>query len=142
MSAVLQPAGPVRSSLGSGRGELGRPLGRLLDAGARAARVVGVGLTRVGAFIVRLPGRVLLGLLWLYQRFISPLTPPSCRYYPSCSQYAVIAVRRHGALRGSWLAVRRLGRCHPWTAGGVDDVPPARETSAQHGPRRARSSTR
>ncbi len=91
---------------------------------------------------VRAPSRALLGLLWVYQRFISPLTPPSCRYYPSCSQYAVIAIRRHGALRGTWLAVRRLGRCHPWAAGGVDDVPPAPETSAHDGPRRARSSTR
>jgi hypothetical protein len=72
------------------------------------------------------PRGALLGLLWLYQHLISPLTPPSCRYYPSCSQYAVIAITRHGAVRGSWLAVRRLARCHPWAAGGVDDVPPAR----------------
>ncbi|MBU4215643.1 MAG: membrane protein insertion efficiency factor YidD [Actinobacteria bacterium] len=72
-----------------------------------------------------LPRRALLGLLWLYQHLVSPMTPPSCRYYPSCSQYAVIAVTRHGALRGSWLAIRRLARCHPWAAGGVDDVPPA-----------------
>ncbi len=96
-----------------------------------------------GTFLVGLPGRGLLGLLWVYQRFISPLTPPTCKYYPSCSSYAVLAIRRHGALRGSWLAVRRLGRCHPWAAGGVDDVPPAPETSAHpHGPRRAGSSTR
>ena len=96
-----------------------------------------------GTFVVGLPGRGLLGLLWVYQRFISPLTPPTCKYYPSCSSYAVLAIRRHGALRGSWLAVRRLGRCHPWAAGGVDDVPPAPETSAHpHGPRRAGSSTR
>ena len=62
----------------------------------------------------------------LYQRFISPLTPPSCRYYPSCSQYAVVALQRHGLLRGTWLAARRIGRCHPWARGGVDHVPPAR----------------
>jgi len=100
-------------------------------------------LRAVGRVALHLPGRALLGLLWVYQRFISPLTPPSCKYYPSCSQYAVVAIGRHGALRGSWLAIRRLGRCHPWAAGGVDDVPPARETSAHdHGPRRARSSTR
>jgi putative membrane protein insertion efficiency factor len=54
------------------------------------------------------------------------MTPPSCRYYPSCSAYAVLALQRHGVLRGSWLAVRRLLRCHPWAAGGIDDVPPAR----------------
>ena len=83
-------------------------------------------------WLLRLPGRVLLGLLWLYQHVVSPLTPPACRYYPSCSQYAVIAIRRHGALRGTWLAGRRLLRCHPWTPGGVDDVPPARSSRRLH----------
>ncbi|AEI13696.1 membrane protein insertion efficiency factor YidD [Cellulomonas gilvus] len=81
---------------------------------------------RVGRFVARLPGRALLGLLWLYQHLVSPMRPPTCRYYPSCSQYAVVAIRRHGAARGAWLAARRLLRCHPWTPGGVDDVPPAR----------------
>jgi putative membrane protein insertion efficiency factor len=76
----------------------------------------------------RLPQLLLLGLLWLYRTFVSPLTGPTCRYYPSCSSYAVLAVQTHGALRGSWLAVRRLGRCHPWAAGGVDDVPPRDRT--------------
>lgn len=91
----------------------------------------------------RLPARVLLALLRTYQLVVSPWTAPSCRYYPSCSQYAVIAVQRHGALRGGWLAIRRLARCHPWTPGGVDDVPPARDQSAHtHGPQRARSSKR
>ncbi len=83
-------------------------------------------IARVARFVVRLPGKALLGLLWVYQHTISPLTPPTCRYYPSCSQYAVVAIRLHGALRGTWLAGRRLLRCHPWTPGGVDDVPPAR----------------
>lgn len=78
------------------------------------------------SFLRRAPQLVLLGLLRLYQTVISPLTGPTCRYYPSCSSYAVLAVQRHGALRGSWLAARRLARCHPWTPGGVDDVPPAR----------------
>ncbi|WP_323095517.1 membrane protein insertion efficiency factor YidD [Intrasporangium sp. YIM S08009] len=59
----------------------------------------------------------------IYQRFISPLTPPSCRFYPSCSSYAVTALMRFGPLRGGWLAARRIGRCHPWNPGGVDDVP-------------------
>lgn len=65
-------------------------------------------------------------LVWLiraYQLVISPLTPPSCRYYPSCSAYAVTALRRFGLVRGSWLAARRLARCHPWAPGGVDHVP-------------------
>lgn len=76
-----------------------------------------------------LPRDLLRGLVRFYQLAISPWTPPSCRYYPSCSQYALIALERHGALRGTWLAVRRLARCHPWTAGGVDDVPPARDAA-------------
>ncbi|MGN6474704.1 MAG: membrane protein insertion efficiency factor YidD [Mycobacteriales bacterium] len=66
---------------------------------------------------------VLIGLLHAYQRWVSPLFMPHCRYYPSCSSYAVTAVSRHGALRGGWLAMRRLSRCHPWHAGGVDPVP-------------------
>ena len=63
-------------------------------------------------------------LLTGYRRFISPLFPPRCRFYPSCSAYALEAVQVHGALRGSWLAARRLGRCHPFHAGGIDPVPP------------------
>ena len=59
-----------------------------------------------------------------YQLIISPWIAPRCRFYPSCSSYALTALRRHGALKGSWLAVRRLGRCHPWNPGGVDHVPP------------------
>ncbi|MGD9675600.1 MAG: membrane protein insertion efficiency factor YidD [Candidatus Bipolaricaulia bacterium] len=60
----------------------------------------------------------------VYQRVISPLLPPRCRFYPTCSQYAVEAIETHGALRGSWLALRRLLRCHPFHPGGVDPVPP------------------
>ena len=66
---------------------------------------------------------VLIGLLRAYRTLISPLYGQVCRYHPSCSAYALEAVQRHGALRGSWLAVRRLGRCHPWAAGGYDPVP-------------------
>lgn len=68
--------------------------------------------------------RVLLaGLIRLYQLAISPLLPKACRFYPSCSQYALESVTLHGALRGSALAVARLARCHPWNPGGVDFVP-------------------
>jgi hypothetical protein len=67
-----------------------------------------------------------LPLIWLvrvYQYAISPMLGRSCRFHPSCSEYAVEALQRHGALRGLWLAVRRVGRCHPWHPGGYDPVP-------------------
>lgn len=66
---------------------------------------------------------VLIGLLKAYRLVISPLYGNVCRYYPSCSAYALRAVQVHGAVRGSWLAARRVGRCHPWAAGGYDPVP-------------------
>jgi uncharacterized protein len=74
---------------------------------------------------------VLLRLVTGYRRFVSPILPPSCRFYPSCSAYALEAVQVHGALRGSWLAARRLSRCHPFHAGGLDPVPPARQPRGQ-----------
>ena len=58
-----------------------------------------------------------------YQAFLGHLLPASCRYYPSCSVYAIEALERHGAWRGSWLALRRIGRCHPFRPGGYDPVP-------------------
>ncbi len=58
-----------------------------------------------------------------YQVGVSPFLPPACRYTPSCSHYAIEALRRHGAIKGSWLAARRLFRCHPFRAGGYDPVP-------------------
>lgn len=67
--------------------------------------------------------RLLLGGVRVYQRFISPLSPPRCRFYPSCSSYAVLAIEKHGAVRGTRLAVWRVLRCNPWNSGGVDDVP-------------------
>ena len=67
---------------------------------------------------------VLIGLLKAYRLVISPLYGQVCRYHPSCSAYALEAVTVHGSLRGTWLAGRRLTRCHPWAAGGYDPVPP------------------
>ncbi|AEI41190.1 membrane protein insertion efficiency factor YidD [Paenibacillus caseinilyticus] len=58
-----------------------------------------------------------------YRRFISPLKPPTCRFYPTCSEYALEALEKHGAARGSWLTVKRICKCHPFHPGGVDHVP-------------------
>jgi len=66
---------------------------------------------------------VLLYLLRAYKRYVSPLLPPACRFLPTCSVYAMEAVDVHGAWRGSWLALMRLGRCHPFSEGGFDPVP-------------------
>ncbi len=62
----------------------------------------------------------------IYQIFLSPVLPNSCRFLPTCSAYAVEAIMTHGILRGSWLALRRLSRCHPWGGSGYDPVPPPR----------------
>ncbi len=67
--------------------------------------------------------KLLMSLVRLYRVAISPLLPPACRFQPSCSAYALEALRRHGAARGSWLAARRLARCHPFHPGGWDPVP-------------------
>lgn len=77
---------------------------------------------------------LLIGFLRAYRALISPIYGQVCRYHPSCSAYALEAVTVHGSLRGSWLAARRVGRCHPWAAGGYDPVPPRRTS-----PRTSRS---
>lgn len=75
--------------------------------------------------VVRLPQLALVGLIRGYQLIISPMTGPTCKYYPSCSHYGIEAVRRHGALKGAALASWRIARCNPWSNGGVDEVPAA-----------------
>lgn len=67
--------------------------------------------------------RVFIGLIRFYQVAISPYTPPSCRFTPTCSSYAVEALERHGIVRGGWLFLRRFARCHPWGGEGYDPVP-------------------
>lgn len=80
-------------------------------------------LLAIGRFIWRLPRNIIVVLLKGYRLLISPLYGQVCRYFPSCSGYALEAVTIHGAVRGSYLATRRLLRCHPWSAGGIDHVP-------------------
>jgi putative membrane protein insertion efficiency factor len=70
-----------------------------------------------------LPRRIVMLPIRGYQKFISPALPPSCRFSPSCSQYTLEAVSKYGALKGIWLGVRRLIRCHPFNPGGYDPVP-------------------
>ncbi|HQR19177.1 MAG TPA: membrane protein insertion efficiency factor YidD [Gemmatimonadales bacterium] len=70
-----------------------------------------------------IPRRIVMLPIRGYQKFISPGLPPSCRFTPSCSQYALEAVAKYGALKGSWLAARRLVRCHPFNPGGYDPIP-------------------
>ncbi|WP_081468291.1 membrane protein insertion efficiency factor YidD [Saccharopolyspora erythraea] len=90
---------------------------------------------------LRAPGRRASPLAWVllvpvhvYRKVISPLLPPSCRFYPSCSAYAVEALTVHGALRGGWLTARRLLRCGPWHPGGLDPVPPRRTSGRARAP--------
>lgn len=70
--------------------------------------------------------KIILPFIWLikgYQRYISPLTPPSCRYMPTCSQYSIEALQKHGLRKGGWLAIKRISSCHPWGGSGYDPVP-------------------
>lgn len=83
--------------------------------------------------IKTLPVRAVSALIQVYRYGISPLLPPRCRYAPTCSEYALEAVRRHGALSGCRLAMGRILRCHPWGGNGYDPVPCTRPSGAPHG---------
>lgn len=74
-------------------------------------------------FIVEIPKNLLLLIIRFYRKFISPLSPPSCRFTPSCSHYGYEAIEKYGFLKGGWLAIKRIGRCHPFNPGGYDPVP-------------------
>lgn len=80
-------------------------------------------------FLLRILQTTLQVLIRLYQLVISPLFPMTCRYAPSCSHYAADAVARFGVFRGSWMAAKRIGRCHPWGGAGFDPVPQTTETN-------------
>lgn len=80
----------------------------------------------VALWIWLAPRNAVIALLKAYRFAISPLYGDVCKFYPSCSRYGLEAITEHGVIRGSGLTLRRLGRCHPWALGGVDDVPPCR----------------
>jgi putative membrane protein insertion efficiency factor len=89
----------------------------------RPARLASLSVAQIGWVLLLLPRNAVIGLLRLYRLLISPLYGDVCRYYPSCSAYAVGAVQGYGVAKGGLLAAKRLARCHPWAEGGVDDVP-------------------
>jgi putative membrane protein insertion efficiency factor len=82
--------------------------------------------------IAQIPRRAVIGAIRAYQVLISPLFGPTCRFRPTCSAYAITSVERFGALRGGWLAAKRIGRCHPWNPGGFDPVPDSLPVKRSH----------
>jgi putative membrane protein insertion efficiency factor len=119
------PPPPQRAFPGRGR-SCGRQTGRV--AVELRGRLTGTG-RRLG----RLASQFAVGAVIAYQRLLSPLHPPSCRFYPSCSAYALAAYREFGFCLATWLSVRRLLRCHPFHPGGFDPLPPATRSSAWNG---------
>jgi putative membrane protein insertion efficiency factor len=77
-------------------------------------------MNRLARFICGLPAALLIALVRAYQWTLSPLIGRHCRFQPTCSAYFILAVRKYGALNGAWRGIRRIGRCHPWSAGGYD----------------------
>ena len=95
----------------------------MLDLIAAVVRSAKSATAAAGTLLWNLPRNILILLLMAYRKVISPLYGQVCRFFPSCSAYALEAITVHGAVKGSWLAAKRLARCHPWNAGGVDHVP-------------------
>lgn len=114
--------------------QTGAGSGTEANTGSRITTIVGTERTSAER-LERLLALPLILLVKAYQLFFSPMFPPSCRFYPSCSAYAVTALERFGPLKGTWLTVRRLLRCHPWNPGGVDHVP---QKACAHGPSASR----
>ena len=83
--------------------------------------------------VASVPGLAMVGVIKVYQWTISPLLGPRCKYYPSCSNYGLVAIRRHGAVRGFALGAWRVLRCNPWSNGGIDDVPQPEEPLFRRG---------
>lgn len=76
--------------------------------------------------------KIVIGLIWIYRLALSPWLGGNCRFHPTCSVYAAEAVDKYGSIRGLWFAVRRIGRCHPWNAGGYDPVPETTDLEKAH----------
>ncbi|MDQ0881853.1 putative membrane protein insertion efficiency factor [Peribacillus sp. V2I11] len=76
--------------------------------------------------------KILMGIIRFYQVALSPLKPPTCRFYPTCSHYGLEAINRFGPIKGSWLAIIRILKCHPFHPGGIDLVPEKKEKSEDH----------
>ncbi|WP_426301135.1 membrane protein insertion efficiency factor YidD [Arthrobacter sp. R-11] len=93
------------------------------ELGSAVVRFLASSSRSIASVLWELPRNILILLLKAYRRIVSPLYGQVCRFFPSCSAYALEAVTVHGAVKGSWLAAKRLARCHPWNAGGVDHVP-------------------
>jgi putative membrane protein insertion efficiency factor len=79
------------------------------------------------SFVKKVFANILIAIVRFYQLAISPLYPATCRYTPTCSQYMIEAIRLHGVLRGTWMGLRRISKCHPWGGSGYDPVPPKKE---------------
>ncbi|MDR1015056.1 MAG: membrane protein insertion efficiency factor YidD [Coriobacteriales bacterium] len=78
---------------------------------------------RILVTIREIPKNLALICITMYRHAVSPLLPPSCRYVPTCSEYALVAIERYGFLKGGWMSLKRISRCHPWHSGGYDPVP-------------------